>query len=185
MVNHIPWSYSQFRSRNVSTLQNHPSLDTLREWGIDAVEAIGGNVLDLKSYKYARKHGLIVATGSDMHKPGPAFGWTIAAPASFTNADVWTEIVNKRTSFLYDPEGLRLFMPPESLAVTSEILASVYAFVDFIGTFIISENGQVCGTYTVGLPGLILPPESRYRIPECLLCCAVLSFCAGELYLLA
>lgn len=85
---------------------------------------------------------MLVVTGSDMHKPEPAYGWTIANPESFTTEAVWKELINKRTSFLFDPEGLRLRMPSESMPIKSSILTSVFGLNDFIGTFYSKTNGQ-------------------------------------------
>jgi hypothetical protein len=148
-INHMPWSNSQFRDRNTTTLQNHPSLLQLFEWGADAVEVVGGDVFDLRSYQFAKKHNMLIVTGSDMHRPVPAYSWTIANPKKFTKEDIWIELLNKRTGFLYgtllinlDPEGLNLMMPEESKEKKYPILDTILSFADFIGTFVSKQNGQ-------------------------------------------
>lgn len=142
MVNHIPWGNAQFNSRNVSTLQDTPSLPQLLEWGVDVVEVVNQQTLDLAGYQFARKNGMIVATGSDMHTPAPPYSWTIAAPSNFTKQSVWEEIKANRTSFLYDSQGQGLFLPHESLPGFDELDSMWGSLIPFIAAFWWNENGQ-------------------------------------------
>jgi hypothetical protein len=142
MVNHLPWSHARFRNRNVSTLQNHPSLAQLKQWGVDIVEVVNVDTFDLKGYQFAKQNGLGVATGSDMHQPSPPYAWTVASPANFTRQAIWTEIVNQRVGIMYDAEGLGQFMPDVSQGTYFEVEASWIVLSSFFKTFVTSQSGQ-------------------------------------------
>ncbi|KAG9304340.1 hypothetical protein G9A89_019902 [Geosiphon pyriformis] len=107
-VNHIPWSNKTENWYQVGTLLEHPTREDLLEWGVDAFEIINGNTFDLQTYLFAKEHGLLMLTGSDVHSPSTgAYSWTTIRAPNKTMAGVMAELHAKRTSFLFDPTGTR------------------------------------------------------------------------------
>ncbi|KAJ3098941.1 hypothetical protein HDU97_003578 [Phlyctochytrium planicorne] len=121
VINHIPWSLKQERDRTKRTLPTHPSLETLINLGIDAVEVVNGQTLDYVSYQKALEDNISIITGTDMHEPSlPPSAWTVMNPASRTPDAIRTELVNRRTSFLYDAQSLQAIIPEESMPKSSK-----------------------------------------------------------------
>eukprot|EP00638_Chattonella_subsalsa_P010207 CAMPEP_0117773528 /NCGR_PEP_ID=MMETSP0947-20121206/25901_1 /TAXON_ID=44440 /ORGANISM="Chattonella subsalsa, Strain CCMP2191" /LENGTH=149 /DNA_ID=CAMNT_0005599671 /DNA_START=31 /DNA_END=477 /DNA_ORIENTATION=+ len=62
---------------------------------------------DLPSYQYARKNDWPIVTGSDMHRPGPAYAWTLLNlnTEELTAENVLRTIKSGKTSFVLDPTG--------------------------------------------------------------------------------
>lgn len=106
-LNHIAWSNKTNAGYNVPTLPNHPALDKLLEMGIDGVEVVSGEGMDGIGYSFYLDHQdrLYAVTGSDMHNPGPAIGWTVLNPSEFSERAVLAELKRRKTSFLYDFTG--------------------------------------------------------------------------------
>ncbi|KAI8908917.1 Polymerase/histidinol phosphatase-like protein [Gorgonomyces haynaldii] len=156
MVNHIPWSKQAFPGRNEPTSPDMPSLDQLVAWGVDAIEIANGQTFDLQSFLYARKRGLIPLTGSDMHTPSPPYAWTMLNPSELTPDGVWKEIVEKRTSLVYDARGLDFYPPQESLPRKDQIFDNWLQLSTWMDTFARSENGQYSGQQSFCHPKLYL-----------------------------
>lgn len=77
-VNHIPWSLSTEYSRQVPTIQRHPTLEQLVEWGVDGTESVSGGVLDLPSIRFTEKLGMPYVTATDLHSPDVVpTAWTV------------------------------------------------------------------------------------------------------------
>ena len=107
VLNHIPWSI------NEAKYKNHPTRETLLEWGIDFIEIINDdsqpqNAFDQESYDFCKKHkGEIgMLTGSDMHRPdkllsGGIHGWTLLHLKELTEEALVEELHNKKTKILY------------------------------------------------------------------------------------
>jgi len=107
VCNHIPWSI------NEAKYKNHPSRETLLEWGIDYIEIVNDdslpeNVFDQESYNFCLKHkGEIgMLTGTDMHDPhnfesGGVHGWTLLNIREFTEEALMEELRKKNTEILY------------------------------------------------------------------------------------
>ncbi|MFW9875737.1 MAG: CehA/McbA family metallohydrolase [Candidatus Thorarchaeota archaeon] len=107
VCDHIPWSLYEFK------MKNHPSRETLLEWGIDYIEIINDdskpeNVFDYESYEFCNEHkdriGMI--TGTDMHRPdglisGGVHGWTILNIKEFTEEILLEELRKKQTDIIY------------------------------------------------------------------------------------
>lgn len=107
VCNHIPWSIKEAKYKN------HPSRETLLEWGIDFIEIVNDdslpeNVFDQESYDFCIKHqGKIgMLTGTDMHDPhllasGGVHGWTALNVKETTEVALMEELKRKRTQILY------------------------------------------------------------------------------------
>jgi len=107
VCDHIPWSLYEFH------MKNHPSRETLLEWGVDYIEIINDdckpeNVYDQESYDFCLNHknkiGMI--TGTDMHAPdglasGGVHGWTLLNLIEFTEDALIEELRKKQTNFIY------------------------------------------------------------------------------------
>ena len=107
VCNHIPWSIKE------ANYKNHPSRESLLEWGIDFIEIINDdslpeNVFDQDSYDFCIKHQgeLGMLTGTDMHDPhllasGGVHGWTLLNVKEMTEEALLEELRKKKTEILY------------------------------------------------------------------------------------
>jgi len=80
IMNHRPWSLHD------GTLKNHPTLEQLRDWGVDYFDVAHENIFDLQAYQFAVQSvppiGIITAT--DLHTPSYGVnGWTTLNPKKF------------------------------------------------------------------------------------------------------
>ena len=107
VCDHIPWSINEFN------MKEHPSRETLLEWGIDYIEIINDdskpeNVYDQESYDFCIKHNnkIGMITGTDMHTPdglagGGVHGWTLLNIKEFTEEALLEELLKKNTKIIY------------------------------------------------------------------------------------
>ncbi len=107
VCDHIPWSLYEFK------MKNHPTRETLLDWGIDYIEIVNDdskpeNVYDNASYDFCIKHNnkIGMITGTDMHRPdglvsGGVHGWTLLNIKEFTEEALLEELRKKRTNILY------------------------------------------------------------------------------------
>ena len=107
VCNHIPWSIYEAKYKN------HPSRESLLDWGIDYIEIVNDdslpkNVFDQESYNFCMNHqgeiGMI--TGTDMHDPhllasGGVHGWTLLNIKESTEEALMEELRKKKTEILY------------------------------------------------------------------------------------
>jgi hypothetical protein len=110
VCNHIPWSVFEAKYKN------HPSRETLLDWGIDFIEIVNDdsqpeNVFDQESYDFCMEHAgeIGMLTGTDMHKPddllsGGIHGWTLLNLNELTEEALIDELKKKRTKILYSKE---------------------------------------------------------------------------------
>jgi hypothetical protein len=110
VLNHIPWSI------NEAKYKNHPTRETLFEWGIDYIEVVNDdsqpeNVFDQESFDFCEEHAREIGmlTGTDMHKPdgllgGGVHGWTLLNLKDITEASLLDELRKKKTKILYSKE---------------------------------------------------------------------------------
>ncbi|KAJ2006401.1 hypothetical protein GGI04_000942 [Coemansia thaxteri] len=148
IVNHIPWSNHTLDRMKAPRLINHPSLQSLVDWGVDGFEIANQATFDMPTYQYIVSQNaavrttvdpparLILMTGSDVHTPGNAFAWTVLKAPSFTKEAIVQEIKHARTSFLFDPTGNSAARFPRysarylALAPLSELAQYFEGFVD-------------------------------------------------------
>lgn len=107
VCDHIPWSIYEFN------MKNHPSRETLLEWGVDYIEIINDdckpeNVYDQKSFDFClkNKNKIGMITGTDMHTPdglasGGVHGWTLLNLKEFTEDALMEKLHKKQTSIIY------------------------------------------------------------------------------------
>jgi len=107
VCNHIPWSLYEAKYKN------HPTRETLLEWGIDYIEIVNDdslpeNVFDQESYDFCVKHNREIGmlTGTDMHRPdkllsGGVHGWTLLNLKEFTEEALLEELKKKQTKILH------------------------------------------------------------------------------------
>ncbi len=110
VLNHIPWSI------NEAKYKNHPTRETLFEWGIDFIEIVNDdsqpqNAFDQESYDFCGKHKGEIGTlsGTDMHRPdkllsGGVHGWTLLNLKELTEEALIEELKKKKTKILYSKE---------------------------------------------------------------------------------
>ncbi|KAJ2374945.1 hypothetical protein H4S02_008382 [Coemansia sp. RSA 2611] len=196
IVNHIPWSnHSQDRIQ-APRLVNHPSIQSLVDWGVDGFEIANQGTFDLPTYQYMlaqrteiRRNTvdppapLIFMTGSDVHTPGSAYAWTVLRAANLTKEAIMKEIRHARTSFLFDPTGNRANGRPNysarylALAPLSELAQYFESFVDryegqysFHGTHcrqgIVDVHGQSVGYFVMYFIAAAALFELLYKLPS-------------------
>ncbi|KAG2227847.1 hypothetical protein INT45_002085 [Circinella minor] len=107
IVNHIPWSNTTEDNYQEARLPNHPSVESLIQWGVDGFEVVNGNTFDYETYIAAAQHNLIQMVGSDIHYPSAAYSWLTVKSEEFSRQSIMTAINARRTSFLIDPAGTR------------------------------------------------------------------------------
>ncbi|MHA2006324.1 MAG: PHP domain-containing protein [Promethearchaeota archaeon] len=107
VCDHIPWSLNEFN------MKNHPSRETLLEWGVDYIEIINDdskpeNVYDRESYDFClkNKNKIGMITGTDMHTPdrlvsGGVHGWTLLNLKELTEDALMEELQRKNTNIIY------------------------------------------------------------------------------------
>lgn len=110
VCNHIPWSVCEGKYKN------HPSRETLLEWGVDYIEIVNDDSLpennfDQESYDFYMEHAgeIGMLTGTDMHKPdglvsGGVHGWTLLNLKELTEEALINELKKKNTKILYSKE---------------------------------------------------------------------------------
>ncbi|KAJ2874898.1 hypothetical protein GGH93_002026 [Coemansia aciculifera] len=149
IVNHIPWSNHSLDRIQAPRLVNHPSVQSLVDWGVDGFEIANQATFDLPTYQYMVSQRttthrttvdppapLIIMTGSDVHTPGSAYAWTILKVQNLTRDSIVREIRHARTSFLFDPTGNHANGRPNysarylALAPLSELAQYFESFVD-------------------------------------------------------
>ncbi len=104
MVNHYP--------RSVDDGADIPSRTELIEWGIDYFEIVNSKNAkemgyDIDSFNIAQGYGIGLATGSDMHDPAGmnVHGWTLLNATTFTEEAIMEEILERRTTIIYNASG--------------------------------------------------------------------------------
>ena len=107
VCDHIPWCMYEFN------MKEHPSRETLSEWGIDYIEIVNDdskpeNVYDHMSYDFCIKHNneIGMITGTDMHTPdglagGGVHGWTLMNIKEFNQDALMNELRKKQTEIIY------------------------------------------------------------------------------------
>ncbi|KAJ1961659.1 hypothetical protein GGI12_003128 [Dipsacomyces acuminosporus] len=155
IVNHIPWSNHTLERLGTPRLPNHPSLQSLVDWGVDGFEVVNQATFDMPTYQYmlaqsaARRLAadspaaarLILMSGSDVHAPGPAFAWTVLKAPTFTKEAIVKEIKNARTSLLFDPTGNKAEDAP-SYSSRYLALAPLSELAEYFATFYDRYQGQ-------------------------------------------
>lgn len=112
VLNHFPWSNKMEMSRghNTKTLQNHPSIEQLIDWGIDGLEICNGDTIDLPGMlQFQDNRKLIFITGSDVHQPTPAYSWTLIKSTEFTRESVLSSLFSSSSNALFQfiPQGTK------------------------------------------------------------------------------
>lgn len=156
IVNHHHWSHEPQPMRDEARLQNHPSIEELLDMGVDGFEIYHKNVFDLNVYQKVKDKKLCV-TGSDVHIPGPAYGWTILHASNYSASGIVDAIARtlpgKGHSFIAEPMGTsfpRKYKPqPNSLYYIVLPLLGFYKFVEktlwtYDAGMYSFHNGQFC-----------------------------------------
>ena len=97
-VNHIPWT-------NESWPGAQPGREQFLQWGVDFFEVINDRRWDGLSDTFIDGTPIRPISGTDMHVPGPAFGWTLLRAEEFSAASVFASLVSGQTQLIYLPEG--------------------------------------------------------------------------------
>ncbi|KAJ1937164.1 hypothetical protein EC988_007973, partial [Linderina pennispora] len=147
IVNHIPWSNTTIGTFKTPRLPNHPSIESLIDWGVDGFEVVNQATFDLPTFQHLQSLNnsgqpkMIMMTGSDIHSPEPAYAWTILNARQFTKESIMREIQAGRTSFLFDPTG--------STGRADHVYSSKYLalaplseLADYFGSFYDRYTGQ-------------------------------------------
>ncbi|MHA1510829.1 MAG: PHP domain-containing protein, partial [Promethearchaeota archaeon] len=97
VVNHFFWS-SAFGER-------FPTMEQLDIWGVDYFEIVNGDEYYEEPYQYCLENGLGMITGSDMHIPDKTYSWTKLKIDSFSEDEIFEQLIKKNTSILYNKSG--------------------------------------------------------------------------------
>ncbi len=90
--------------------EGRPTFDNFATWGVDLLEVINDGAI-LSTYAEANAYGdahptqVGKAAGTDMHEPEEVYGWTALNVTSFTEEDIFNELVQKRTAIVVEPWG--------------------------------------------------------------------------------
>lgn len=145
-VNHIPWSTAvepAWGKTAPTLLPGHPTRSQLAEWGVDFIEVVNGETLDLASIQFIERQPsspsrMGMLSGTDLHYPVLPHAWTILkSSVSPPTADsIMDQLRQRATSFLFDA----------GTSSISEVLASEDAW----GTAAALEKGKA--RYEVVVP---------------------------------
>ncbi|MFW9937848.1 MAG: PHP domain-containing protein [Candidatus Thorarchaeota archaeon] len=118
VCNHILWSVIE------EGYKNHPTRETLLEWGVDYIEIVNDdckpeNVFDKESYDFCLKHKGVIGmiTGTDMHSPnclasGGVHGWTLLNLKEITKDALMEELRKKNVDIIYSKKP---YLDPRNL----------------------------------------------------------------------
>ncbi len=87
-----------------------PSFEDFVTWGVDLIEYINDAEM-ISEYSAAKTfcdshQGIVGPTAStDVHDPEAVYGWTVLNVTTFTEADIFAELVAKRTAVVIEPWG--------------------------------------------------------------------------------
>lgn len=111
VVNHLPWSQQIQYGFQVPVLPQHPSIDNLFAWGVDAIESAHDNVIDLRMARLSERENKTIIASNDIHYSSqPAYVWTILKRSSLPDnvtADAILEaiFIQKQSTFIYSATG--------------------------------------------------------------------------------
>jgi hypothetical protein len=97
IINHDSWSRK--------ACKNYCPLEKLVEWGADYAEIVNESGYENKVYEYCLKNNLGMVTGTDMHYPGKAYGWTQVAVPEFSEIEIFNALREKKTGVIFHPSG--------------------------------------------------------------------------------
>lgn len=103
--NHILWSTEQVN------MENHPSREDLKDWGVDFIEIVNDDSMpkyhyDEESVEFCKDNGIGQITGTDMHRPetlenGGVSGWTLLNASTFTEEAIMEELRDHNTTVIH------------------------------------------------------------------------------------
>jgi len=77
LMNHLPWSRDPEGDFGIARMQNHPTLDQLKSWGVDAFDILSPEGVDFQTYEWVVNNSRLPLSGTDIHhKNEPASCWT-------------------------------------------------------------------------------------------------------------
>ncbi len=98
IVDHLSWS--------LKYMPSHPSRQVLYEWGVDYIEVIGADGLDVDSKLFCEATGMGQIAAAGMHEPtDKIYGWTLLKPSSFTEEAIFNELKANHTELIFVGEG--------------------------------------------------------------------------------
>jgi hypothetical protein len=110
VVNHLPWSWAPEGGQfGAPRMQQHPSREQLRDWGVDGFEVVSGGTFDYPTYRFCLENNLIMVTGTDTHGPWGTYAWTVVSLATGverTPHNILQAVKEQRVQLIYKPEGL-------------------------------------------------------------------------------
>ncbi|KNC49543.1 PHP domain-containing protein [Thecamonas trahens ATCC 50062] len=96
-VNHLPWSAWSM------PLASLPSRAQWHAWGADMFEVVNSGIFDWETFIFARRAGMGVIAGTDVHSPYTrAASWTAIRPANLSAAAILDELRRARTNILLE-----------------------------------------------------------------------------------
>lgn len=98
IVDHLPWS--------LKYMPTHPTRQQLYEWGVDYIEVIGADGLDVDSKTFCQTTGMGQIAAAGMHEPtDKVHGWTLLKPNVFTEDAIFSELKTNHTELIFVGEG--------------------------------------------------------------------------------
>ncbi len=98
IFDHLLWS--------MKYMPTHPTRQQLFEWGVDYIEVIGADGLDVESDAFCATTGMGKIAAAGMHEPtDKVFGWTLLKPSAFTEEAIFAELKANHTELIFVGEG--------------------------------------------------------------------------------
>jgi len=131
---------------------NYPSMDNLRDWGVDYFEIFNGGTFYGAQLAYCNANGLGNITGTDMHTPKSVNAWTLVNVTTFTEEAIFTELANRRTNFINITPGVNRYAIDYELNPDAEWLRLPILFGQMIEE--LTDEGEDAVAIVLGLAWL-------------------------------
>ncbi len=162
VINHVPWSRAMCKG--------FPTIEQLDIWGVDYIEIINGEEYDEESYQYCLENDLGIISGSDMHIPEKTFSWTKLKVESFSEDEIFEQLLQKNTSLLYNKSGspygithkfnmgYNLMIPFIELG---QVLKRIYSDPQYIFQYIVFFTSIYCIFFIIEIFRILKPRLSE------------------------
>jgi hypothetical protein len=127
-------------------------MDNLRNWGVNYFEIFNGATFYNAQLQYCIANSLGNITGTDMHTPKVVNSWTLLNVSSFTEAAIFSELANKRTTFINITAGVNRYTIDYELNPDAEWLRLPLLFGQMIEA--LTDDGEDAVAIVLGLSWL-------------------------------
>jgi hypothetical protein len=131
---------------------SYPTMDSLREWGVDYFEIFNGATFYNAQRLYCIMNGLGIITGTDMHTPKVVNSWTLVNVSSFTETAIFSELQNRRTNYTNITTGVNRYTIDYVLNPDATWLRLPILFGQMIE--VLADEGNDAVAITIGMSWL-------------------------------